>query len=108
MDRRQFVSAMPVAVGTWSIAIAEAYAQTASASDTSAASDEVTIASIVTGERWARDMAQWDVMQAATILEPRWISPGSQALLRNSWRNRNSTMNGEPDHFTCLDRYWSK
>ena len=27
--------------------------------------DEVAIASIVTSERWARDMAQWDVMQAA-------------------------------------------
>jgi hypothetical protein len=65
MDRRRFVSAIPVAVGTGSIAVAEAYAQTASGSDTAARSDEVAIASIVTGERWARDMAQWDVMQAA-------------------------------------------
>jgi SnoaL-like protein len=78
MDRRQFVSAIPVAVGTGSIAVAEAYAQTANGSDTAAASDEVAIASVVTGERWARDMAQWDIMQAAyhpgAIVDISWIS----------------------------------
>jgi hypothetical protein len=56
---------MPVAVGTGSIAVAEAYGQKARGSGTTAASDEVAIASIVTSERWARDMAQWDIMQAA-------------------------------------------
>jgi len=91
MDTRQFVSAMPVAVGTGSIAVAEGYAQTASGSDTPAASDEVAVASIVTGERWARDMAQWDVMQAAyhprAIVDISWISGSAAEYVARSKQN---------------------
>lgn len=87
MDRRHFVSALPVAVGVGSIGVAEAYGQGASSQGT-AASDEVAIASVVTGERWARDMAQWDAMQSAyhsgATVDISWITgPATEFVARS-------------------------
>ena len=78
---------MPVAIGTGAIAVAEASCQKASGSGTTA-SDEVAIASIVTSERWARDMAQWDDMQAAyhpgATVDISWITgPASEFVAQS-------------------------
>ena len=87
MKRRGFVSVLPTVIGMGIITSAESSNQKVP-SGKSDSQDHATIAQIVVAERWARDMAQWDVMRAAyhpgAMVEISWFTGPATEFVNRS------------------------